>query len=239
MKQQTSCGEDSPDSGLSRGQASEMVPTRVRYRVVGIVVLLGMITYLDRACIATLAPDIMHDLRLTKGQMSLVYSAFALAYALFEIPTAWWADRKGTRRVLTRIVLWWSVFTMLTGLAFNYVQLVATRFLFGVGEAGAWPSVARTFSRWIPLTERGRVQGAFFSGAHLVGGLTPMIVVALTASMGWRYIFLLMGALGVVWSTVWYRWFRDEPSQHGKVNAAEVRLIGEGRGPPATHHEGW
>ena len=125
--------------------------THVRYKVIAFAVALAAVTYLDRACVGTLAPNIMHDLGLTKDQMSWVYSAFALAYALFEIPTAWWADRRGTRNVLTRIVLWWSSFTMLTATAFNFVSLIVTRFLFGMGEAGAWPSVARTFSRWAGL----------------------------------------------------------------------------------------
>src|SRR5215471_2397296 len=113
--------------------------THVRFVVVALAVLLAMVTYLDRACIATLAPDIMRDLSLSKEQMSWVYSAFALAYALFEVPTAWWADRRGTRRVLTRIVLWWSAFTMATAAAFSFGSMVVTRFLFGLGEAGAWP----------------------------------------------------------------------------------------------------
>src|SRR3954470_19509291 len=116
---------------LPNPSAIPAVPTRVRFRVVGFAVGLAMVTYLDRACIATLAPDIMRDLALTKEQMSWVYSAFALAYAIFEVPTAWWADRKGTRRVLTRIVLWWSALTMATAGAFSYVSLLATRFLFG------------------------------------------------------------------------------------------------------------
>lgn len=149
--------------------APRTAATRVRYRVVGMTCLLAMVTYLDRACIATLAPQIMRDLSLSKEQMSWVYSAFAIAYAAFEIPTAWWADRSGTRRVLTRIVVWWSGFTVLTAAAFDFTPLVVTRFLFGIGEAGAWPSVARTFSRWIPPAERGRMQGIFFSGAHRAG----------------------------------------------------------------------
>ena len=122
-------------------------PTRVRYRVVAMAVLLAMITYLDRVCIGKLAPKIMEDLNLSMVQMSSVFGAFAFAYALFEIPTAWWADRLGTRSILTRIVIWWSVFTMATAGAFNYVSMLITRFLFGMGEAGAWPCVARTFSR--------------------------------------------------------------------------------------------
>jgi Major Facilitator Superfamily len=165
-----------------------MVPAR--YRVVALAVLLAMVTYLDRVCISKLAPDIMRDLDLSKIQMGYVFSAFALAYAAFEIPTAWWADRAGTRAVLTRIVIWWSSFTIATAAAANYVMLLAIRFLFGAGEAGAWPCVARTFSRWIPTRERGTVQGVFFAGAHLMGGLTPLLVVALQPYLPWRAIFV-------------------------------------------------
>lgn len=214
-------------------------PTRVRFRVVAFAVTLAMVTYLDRACIATLAPDIMRDLDLSKAEMSWVYSAFALAYAIFEIPTAWWADRSGTRRVLTRIVLWWSAFTMATAAAFNYGVMLAVRFLFGAGEAGAWPCVARTFSRWVPLTERGRVQGIFFSGAHLAGGLTPMLALTLAGLLGWRGVFVVFGLIGIVWAIAWHRWFRDDPAEHPAVNAAETALIVANRLTPVTDHEGW
>jgi len=214
--------------------------TRVRYTVVSLAALLAMVTYLDRACIATLAPNIMHDLALTKDQMSWIYSAFALAYAAFEIPTAWWADRRGTRHVLTRIVIWWSAFTLATAAAFNFVSMLVTRFLFGAGEAGAWPSVARTFSRWIPRSERGTVQGIFFSGAHLAGGLTPLLVVWLTQAMHlpWRMVFILFGLTGFAWAAVWYRWFRNDPGEHRQVNSAELNLIIADR-TPTGRHEGW
>jgi MFS family permease len=208
----------------------------VRFRVVGIVILLGMITYLDRACISNLAPDIMADLRLTKVQMSWVFSAFALAYALFEIPTGCLADRSGTRRVFTRIVLWWSTFTLATAAVTGYAMLLVVRFLFGAGEAGAWPCMARTFSRWIPTRERGVVQGIFFAGAHLGGALTPLIVAGLLPHLSWRMIFFCFGLLGLVWAWLWHRWFRDEPADHPEVNAAELALIEGGRGP-AAHHE--
>jgi MFS family permease len=211
----------------------------VRYKVVGLAVGLAMVTYLDRACIGSLAPAIMRDLSLSKEQMSTVFSAFMLSYALFEIPTAWWADRRGTRKVLTRIVLWWSAFTMATAAVFNLSSMLVIRFLFGVGEAGAWPCVARTFSRWIPLAQRGRIQGIFFSGAHLAAGFTPMIAIALSSVLGWRAVFFVFGLLGLVWSVIWYRWFRDEPSEHPEVNAAENALIIAGRGEGTNHHEGW
>ena len=198
-----------------------------------------MVTYLDRACIATLAPDIMRDLNLSKAQMSWVYSSFALAYALFEIPTAWWADRCGTRRVLTRIVAWWSALTLTTSTAFSFPSLVVIRFLFGAGEAGAWPCVARTFSRWIPLTERGRVQGIFFSGAHLAAGLTPVLALALAGVLGWRGVFVVFGLVGIIWAVAWHAWFRNDPSEHPSVNAAERGVILSGRAEQAAAHEGW
>jgi MFS transporter, ACS family, glucarate transporter len=218
--------------------SSGIAPSRVRFRVAALVVALGMITYLDRACISTLAPAISQELSLSKVQMGYVFSAFALAYAAFEIPTGWFADRHGTRSVLARIVVWWSVFTAATGFAFGYASLLVTRFLFGMGEAGAWPCVARTFSRWIPQAERGRVQGIFFAAVHLAGGLTPLIVMRLTTFMPWRAVFVCFGALGLVWAAAWYLWFRNEPAEHKAVNAAELATLTAGRGPTENHHLG-
>ena len=123
----------------------------VRHRVVAVTVALAAVTYLDRVCIAVLAPKISAELGLSRIEMGYVFSAFAVAYALFGVPAAWWTDRDGARRVLTWVVLWWSAFTMATAAAWNFASLLVIRFLFGVGEAGAWPSVARVYSRWIPL----------------------------------------------------------------------------------------
>ncbi|MCC7419726.1 MAG: MFS transporter [Planctomycetaceae bacterium] len=214
-------------------------PSRTRFRVVGFMLALAAITYLDRACIATLSPDIRRDLGLDKDQMSWIYSAFAIAYAAFEIPTACWADRRGTRLVLTRIVTWWSAFTLLTAAAWNFPSMLVVRFLFGAGEAGAWPGVGRTFSRWIPRSERGTIQGIFFAAAHLAGGLTPLVALPLMQLVGWRWVFVLFGIPGIVWAVAWYRWFQDEPDEHPSVNAAELQHISAGRDGSAGHHAGW
>ncbi|HJZ73174.1 MAG TPA: MFS transporter [Vicinamibacterales bacterium] len=212
--------------------------THARYRVLAMTMALGAITYLDRVAISVTRPDVARDLQLSPIQMGYVFSAFYLAYALFEIPTGWWGDRVGTRSVLTRIVCWWSTFTVLTGLAFNFTSLVAIRFLFGSGEAGAWPNVARTFSRWFPRQERGTAQGVFFMSAHLAGGLTPMLVTALLAYLSWRSLFALFGSIGFVWSVAWYRWFRDSPAEHRAVGAAERALIEAGHGADLGHAVG-
>ncbi len=213
--------------------------THVRYRVVAFTMTLAAVTYLDRVCISIVAPNIMRDLRLSHIEMSYAFSAFTLTYALFEIPTAWWADRVGSRRVLTRMVLWWSAFTMATAAAFNYTALLVVRFLFGIGEAGAWPNVARVFTRWIPLRERGRVQGIFFAAAHLSGGLTPILVAYLASFLHWRVIFLIFGCIGFVWARMWSWWFRDEPRNHHCVGPAERDLIERTRGLAPDHAASW
>jgi MFS transporter, ACS family, glucarate transporter len=205
----------------------------VRGRVVAFTMALAAVTYLDRVCIAVLAPKISTELSLSRIEMGYVFSAFAVAYAAFGVPAAWWADRDGARRVLSWVVLWWSTFTMATAAAWNFTSLVVIRFLFGVGEAGAWPSVARVYSRWIPLSERGRIQGIFFAGAHLSGGLTPLVVAAIAGWLEWRAIFVFFGLVGMLWTVGWYAWFRDEPREHRAVPAEEVRHIEATRGLPA------
>lgn len=215
------------------------LPTRTRYRAAGFLLALAAITYLDRVCISVLAPQMSRDLHLTKVQMSFAFSAFAVAYAAFEIVTAWWGERIGPRRVLTRIVTWWSCFTIATASAWNYSSLLAIRFLFGAGEAGAWPNATLAFSRWTPVSERGRMQGFFFAAAHLSGGLTPLAVAAMVPYMSWRAIFAACGAVGFVWALAWFRWFRDEPRDHPAVDAAEAELIEAGRVSGHGHGGKW
>jgi ACS family glucarate transporter-like MFS transporter len=229
--------ETDTSPGVSRklSRAAAAGDTRVRHKVLAMTMALAAITYLDRVTISVTRPYIARDLSLSPTQMGYVFSAFYMAYALFEIPTGWWGDKAGTRRVLTRIVCWWSVFTVLTGAAFNYPSLLTIRFLFGAGEAGAWPNVARTFSRWFPRHERGTVQGIFFMGAHLAGGLTPMLVTALLVYFDWRSLFVLFGSIGFVWSFAWYRWFRDSPAEHPDVGASERETIARGLAADAGH----
>ena len=207
----------------------------VRYRVAAFTVALAFVTYLDRVCISKLAGPISQDLGLTMQQMGYVFSSFTLAYAIFEVPTARWADRLGSRVVLTRIVIWWSIFTIVTAAAFSFWSLVVIRFLFGMGEAGAWPVAARALSRWIPQQERGRVQGIFFAGAHLAGGITPYAAFVLEPYVGWRMVFVIFGCVGFTWATAWYLWFRDEPREHQAVTVEERDYIEANRTPDSPH----
>jgi MFS transporter, ACS family, glucarate transporter len=199
--------------------------TRVRGRVLAFAFLLAVVTYLDRICIAAAAPFIMNDLHLTVLQMSVVFSAFTLSYSLFEIPSGWLGDVKGPRRVLTRIVVWWSAFTMLTGAARGFQSLLAIRFLFGAGEAGAFPNIARSFSRWFPMRERGRANGVMFLGSRMGGMLSAPIALVLVGRWGWRATFVSFGLLGLVWAAAWFAWYRDRPEDHPAVSAEELAWI--------------
>jgi len=199
--------------------------TRVRARVLGFAFLLAVVTYLDRVCISAAAPYIMEDLHLSVLQMSVVFSAFTLSYSLFEIPSGWLGDVKGPRRVLTRIVLWWSAFTMLTAAARGFASLVVIRFLFGAGEAGAFPNIARSFSRWFPARERGRANGVMFLGSRIGGMLSAPIALLIVARWGWRTSFVMFGLLGAVWAAAWFAWYRDRPDDHPAVNREELAWI--------------
>jgi len=213
-------------------------PTRARYVVIAFLVALAMVTYLDRSCIGAMKQYIAADFQLDDAQMGWVFTAFILSYAIFEIPTARWADRHGAGAVLTRIVSWWSIFTFMTAGAFNYVSLLITRFLFGAGEAGAFPCVARVLSRWVPLSERGTAKGIFFAGAYASASITTFTVTALLPIMSWRTILLVFGCVGFVWVFAWHRWFREEPTDHPAANAAERKLILADRAPVQPHPPG-
>ena len=197
-----------------------------RFRVLGLLFILVFVMYLDRLCIAVAGPRIQHDMRISPSHWGWVIGAFTFAYALFEIPSGILADRIGPRKVLTRIVLWWSAFTALTGAATSYRILLAVRFLFGAGEAGAFPSCTSAVSRWAPASERARALSVFWMATAVGGALAPPVVVSIEQSHGWRAAFYAFGSLGVFWSAIWYWWFRDSPAEKIGVSFEERQKIG-------------
>jgi sugar phosphate permease len=210
------------------GSAGPTAPTRARYWVVVFAVTLAIIQYIDRVCISQAAPSVSADLGLEKWQMGWVFSAFTLAYALFEIPTGYWGDRRGPRRVLLRVVLWWSIFTAATGLVRSFTSLLTVRFLFGAGEAGCFPNLTKAFSRWLPVAERPTVQSVMWMSARWGGAVTPLLVIFVLQYVDWRLAFMVFGLLGLVWASAFARWFRDDPRTHPAVNEAEAASM-----PPA------
>lgn len=213
--------------------AEEEEPTRVRHVVILLLILHYANTYMDRVVIAQAGPSIRGEFGLSQTELGVVFTAFTLAYALFQVPGGWLADRFGPRRILTGIVSYWSIFTMATAAAWNKTSLVAIRFLFGAGEAGAFPAATRAFSRWLPATERGIAQGVTHSGARLAGAFTPPLVGLMIVQWGWRSAFIAFGLLGFVWGAFWYWYYRDEPEDHPGVNAAELAVI-RGEAKPAS-----
>lgn len=204
---------------------TEERPTRVRYGVIVFAVTLAVFSYIDRVALSRAAGTISKELGLSKEQMGWVFFAFASAYAAFEIPSGYMGDRWGPRRVLMRIVLWWSFFTAATGWAFNFISLFLTQLLFGAGEAGCFPNITRAFATWLPQEERVRAQGIIWLAARWGGAFTPLVVVFLFRFVSWRIAFGIFGLLGVVWAFFFYRWFRDNPADNPNVNAAELRLM--------------
>ena len=200
-------------------------PTRVRHMVLWLTVAAYMITYMDRVVISAAVPLIQEDLGFSLITMGWILSAFRWGYALFQIPGGWFGDRFGPRRALTVIVTWWSLFTSATALAWSAMSMAVFRFLFGVGEAGAFPIATRSLSRWMLPTERGYAQGLTHAGSRLGAAFTPPIVVALMSWMGWQAPFVAFGLLGLVWAAVWFFWYRDTPEEHKWVNEAEREKI--------------
>jgi MFS transporter, ACS family, glucarate transporter len=190
--------------------------SRDRRGVVGLLVLLFIITYLDRVCISVAGPRMQEDLGIDPVGWGWVTGMFTLAYCLFEIPTGTMGDSIGPRRVLTRIVVWWSAFTALTGAVTGYSQLLVTRFLFGAGEAGAFPNASIVVARWFPARQRATMSGVVLMASQVGGAISPLLVLPIQTRYGWRMSFFVFGTAGLVWAAVWYAWFRDSPGEkHG------------------------
>ena len=177
------------------------------------------------------------DLGLTNIQMGYVFSVFAAAYGIFEIPMGWLGDRFGQRQLMTRIVTAWSLFTVLTGMVRGYISLIAIRFVFGAAQAGVFPTLTRALARWFPAHERGQSTGWMWMGARLGGAVAPPAAALMIAWTDWRVTFSAFGVLGLVWCWVFWRWYRDDPAEHRSVNEFELACIRSGEPaakPPAA-----
>jgi MFS family permease len=224
---------------------------------VAFLLVLSFLTYFDRQCIVWVKPEIQKELGIDDQQMGLVLGAFWLAYSLFDIPAGWLGDRYGARLALTRVVLAWSLFTVLTGVATGFVSLITYRFLFGAGEAGAYPNMARVQAAWLPPATRGRAGGWLWLAARWGAAFSPFIFAAFVRAVsvddpargmavvpwlggvsGWRVGFWAAGLAGVVWCLAFYPWFRNDPADKPQVNDAELALIRAGKPPGDDYGHG-
>ena len=186
-------------------------------------VILGMVTFLDRINISVAGSSIMHDLVLSPSQWGWVQSAFILSYGLMQIPMGALGDHFGHRKILAAIVLWWSAFTAFTGLAGGLASLLVIRFMFGIGEAGSSPCSTGVISRWFEKSEVGKAQGYVWAASRMGGALTPFVVIPVMMWVGWRAAFYLLGALGVVWAVIWYWYYRDSSDSSDSRVSRESR----------------
>ncbi len=206
-------------------QAEQTRASYGRWYILGLICLMYLITYLDRVNISTAAPEIAKEFGFDKITMGIIFSAFVWAYAIFQVPGGWLSDRFGARPVLAIIVAYWSVMTAATAVATGAVSFVILRFLFGAGEAGAFPGATRAMQVWYPRAERGLVQGLTHSASRLGAAIAPPIVVLIMTTLGWRSVFYICGAAGFLWSLWWFVSYRNLPEEHGMVNRAELERI--------------
>jgi sugar phosphate permease len=196
-----------------------------RWYVMVLICLMYLITYLDRVNISTVAPVISKEFGFDKVTMGVIFSAFLWSYAAFQVPGGWLGDRFGPRRVLALIVGYWSVMTAVTVVATSALSFTAIRFLFGIGEAGAFPVATRAMQLWYPRQERGLCQGLSHSASRFGAAIAPPIVVAIVTTLGWHWVFYICGAVGLLWSVLWYVMYRNLPEDHWLVSNAELAYI--------------
>lgn len=219
-------------------------PSRVRWRILGLLFVISVVTYVDRVNISVAGKAIMPALGLSAVQMGTVFSSFVLGYALFQIPGGWLGDRWGSRLVLAGAVLWWSLFTVLTAVVAQPLissgfgmlggalgALLTVRFLIGVGEAAALPNFNRTVANWLAPSERGLGMGVSIGGIGIGSAITPPLVAWLMTRYGWPVAFYVTGVIGVIVAVVWYLIARDRPQEHPGVNAGELARIREATQP--------
>jgi len=206
-----------------------MKPTHARYWVVVFALALAMVMYIQRVAISQAIVPIAAELNLNQAQKGIILGAFGLSYALFEIPMGLLGDKLGVRRVLSLLVLFWSLFTALTGAAWNMVSLWIARFVFGAGEAGCFPNLTRMLSAWLPVGERVKAQAVMWAFGRWGGALAPPVAVFVIYHLGWRMGFVALALLGAAWVALFFPWFRNDPAEHKGVNAAELALLAGSR----------
>lgn len=192
-----------------------------------LLVLISVITFLDRINITMASQDIMAELGLSESQWGWVLSVFTISYGLMQVPLGVWGDKRGYRLVLALIVLWWSLFTGLTGLAWSFGSLLVIRFMFGIGEAGSYPCMTGVVVKWYKQHETSTAQGYIWAASRMGGALTPFIVLPVLTLLGWHWAFYLLAALGVVWAAGWYLWYRNHPADVKGITAKELASLPE------------
>lgn len=201
----------------------------MRFVLVFCTFLMTVLLFIDRASISAGKNNICSDLGLGMTQFGWIMAAFTLGYALFQTPTGKLADKYGPRRVISGVVIIWSILTSITGAAWNYLSMLIIRFLFGAGEAGAYPALSKVVYQWFPIKERGVVQGINFSGSRIGAAFAMPLVAWMITGIGWRFTFVVFGCFGLLYGVIWYLLFRDKPENARYIGTKEVDYIKNNR----------
>jgi ACS family glucarate transporter-like MFS transporter len=207
--------------------------TRVRFFLAFWLFVISGVAFLDRTNISIAGLQISSEYGLGNQRLGWIFSAFLIGYAGFQLPAGWLAARFGPRRVLALGVIWWGIATALTallpsGISHAVILLIAVRFALGAGEAVVYPAANQFVARWVPVKERGFINGLIFAGVGAGSGLTPPLLTWLITHHGWRAAFWFSAGIGLLVGVVWWFVARDTPEEHSRVSAAELREIREG-----------
>lgn len=203
--------------------------TKVRWMFALIFFLIGVIAYMDRANISYIAQPMMEDLNMNKTQFGMLASVFAAGYALMQVPAGIMAEKFGPKKMLTFALVWWSAFTILTGVVKNHGLLYTMRFLFGIGEGPMYPSNAVFNTYWFAKSEKGRASSALLAGSYFGPVIAPFVTIAIYQAFGWEAVFFIFGVIGIVIAAIWAIIAKDLPEHHKMVNEAEKAYIIENR----------
>jgi ACS family glucarate transporter-like MFS transporter len=214
---------------------AEVPPTNVRFLTLALCIAMAMLLYLDRYALSPVTSTLLAELKVNKEQLGrTIFFAFFFAYAVFQVPAGWLSDTFGARRMLALYVAVWSLATISMGLVNGLAAIFVVRFVLGISQAGAYPTAASLLKRWFPYGSRGRANSSVSMGGRAGGllafAITPALMLLFGRLLGWetgrwRAVFVLFGALGLVWAVVFVWLYRDSPREHPWCNEEEVELI--------------
>lgn len=200
-------------------------------RILGVLCLMYLVLYIDRVNIATVAPQVTADLKLTHAEFGIAISAFAYPYAMFQLIGGWVGDRLGPRLALILCGAVVCLATILTGFAGGFASLVAARLALGFGEGSAFPTATRAMALWIPADRWGFAQGITHAAARLGNALTPLLIAGLVAYVSWRLSFVVVGLFSIGWIVLWHRVSRETP--HRIDLQADMAVASRADSPPS------
>ena len=189
------------------------------------VCLMYALTYIDRINVNTAGPVFQKELHMSTSQLGWVFSAFGWAYLCLQVSGGWLSDRFGARKALTVCGIIWAGATIMMGLVGSFAVMIVARVILGLGEGATFPTATRALSDWFPANKRAFSQGITHAFARLGNFVTPPLVAWLIKFGSWRTSFIVLGVVSLLWSVVWWFYFRDDPKEHPAITPQELAVV--------------